>query len=148
MTHTYLFEEGAWLTEGSYVDGDGALFTLRGRSVVNHGEGAWWIEGHMTLYSQPPVESHNDYAIRPFGSGQHATTWVSDNPALGRLVGQFTVVADTIVSLYGSEDGRHSGSEFLRRVDPDTYDGVGVLFRGPQRLSAWWLTLRRQVSGS
>ncbi len=142
MKHTYLFEEATWLAEGTYFDEEGKGTPFTGRTVIRHGT-VWLVEGTMDLQRVPPVSFHHDYDIVPFTS-RDATTWISENPALGKLTGQFAVVGAWILSVYHSEDGRHQGAESLQYIAADRYEGVGALFVEGAKLSSWHAVLHRE----
>lgn len=57
-------------------------------------EGKWKATG---VYIDP-MPDHKDF-----------THWTSENPALGKLIGKFMVIGDTILSSYTSENGLYPG---------------------------------------
>lgn len=144
MRHTYLLQEGRWRTAGSFTNEQGESLAVTGESVISHGDLVWSVESTMTLSADQEVAFHNDYEVAPISDGGDTTTWSSDNPALGRLSGNFLIIGDRILSAYQSEDGRHRGAECLWRVDEDNYGGIGALFCGKQRLSSWEVRLIRE----
>lgn len=80
---------------------------------------------------------------QPFEPGALETEWVSVNPDLGELRGRATVVGDSLLFEYASEDREHSGTEYLRRLDDDRYENP------PRTHAAAWhprLEFRRTVA--
>jgi len=144
MRHTYLLEEGRWQASGTFTNEDGEALAVRGELVITHREEAWWVEGTMTLSTDQEVNFHNDYRVVPFPEGTDTTSWTSNNPAVGRLEGNFTIIGDQILSAYRSADRTHQGAECLWRIDDDHYGGVGALFRSGLRLSSWEVRLNRE----
>jgi hypothetical protein len=140
--HTFLFEPGRWRAKGHYWDDEGKIVPLEGESRVEHGGGAWTLAGQMKLYGQQ-LEIVNNYAIVPFAEGRRTTTWQAHNPALGRMIGSFTVIADTILSAFTSEDGRFHGSEALIMQSPMHYLSRGVLMKGAAIVSTWSVALQK-----
>lgn len=146
--HTFLFEEGLWIARGYYVDSIGVLYPVNGESRIVH-EGDLWInDSRMCIPADPPVEYRNRYEITPFDEGIDCTAWVSENPALGRLRGSFVLVDDSILSVYGTEDGRLRGSEALLRVSSILYRGWGCLMEGEKKISSWAVEMKRRESGT
>jgi hypothetical protein len=148
IEHTFLLEEGLWEARGYYVDSIGVLYPVSGGSRITHEGDRWINDSWMRLPADPPVEYRNRYVVDPFEEGTDRTSWVSENPALGRLFGSFVLVDDTILSVYGTEDGRLRGSEALLRVSSILYRGRGCLMEGEKKISSWSVELKRQESGT
>lgn len=146
VRHTFLFEEGLWAVSGEYTGQDGQVFPLEGSARITHEERVWKNQGVMTLIQAAGnIEIRNDYEIAPFVPGREHTAWRAENPSLGRLSGLFVVVDDSIISTIGSEDGRVSGIEYLRRVHDDQYMSRGFIFRADEKLSSWAAELVRRT---
>jgi len=148
VDHPFLFAEGLWIARGYYIDAIGVLYPVDGESRIVHEGDAWINDSRMRLPANPPVEYRNRYVIVPFEEGTDCTSWVSENPALGRLRGTFILVDDTILSVYGTEDGRLRGTEALVRVSSILYRGRGCLMEGEKKVSSWAVELKRHESGS
>lgn len=58
-------------------------------------------------------------------------------------MGTFTIVDDSIISSYRSQDGGYGGAEYLLRISETVYKSRGVTFKGGEKLSAWAVELRR-----
>jgi hypothetical protein len=114
-----------------------------GETAIEHGDKVWSLNGFMELKRDEPVRFYNNYTIQPILPGRDHTAWTSVNPSLGTLVGRFMIVGDIILSRYRSEDGKYSGTESLRMVDPKTYENRGFAFQESNKLSSWQVTLER-----
>jgi hypothetical protein len=147
MEHTYIFQEGLWVAAGSYLDGNGRAAAVKGHNRVTHGP-RWQIESFMQLLEGPGLTFENNYEVFPFGPGADSTLWSSRNPATGPIDGRFFIVDDTILSIYASEDGVFTGSEFFLHLDPDRYLNRGALFQQQKRVSAWSVELVRARTGT
>lgn len=145
MRHSFLLEPGIWLAEGIFTDAEGVEAAATGRTEIVHAEAVWEIRGRMTVAADPPLSIENQYAVTPMPPGAATTPWRSDNPVLGALKGHFTIVGDTLISLFRSRDGRFRGTEFLiqHKADAGAYDNRGVLLKTGILLSAWRMTLTR-----
>lgn len=144
MRHTYLFENAFWEARGVYRDAAGRQATAEGYAVVSVGPEICTVHGQMRVIGSLSVEFANRYDIVPFGPRAVHTTWVSENPDLGRLEGRFIIVGDTILSSFVTADGMHSGVESLHQKAEDAYENRGALYRGTDLLSTWSVALSRQ----
>ena len=97
----------------------------------------------MRIILDKPLEFRSDYDIIPFLPGKDDTPWQSLNPAMGKLLGKYVVVDDSILSFFQSEDGHFKGTEYLLKVDDTLYRNRGVLFEGDQKGSTWIAELRK-----
>lgn len=143
MGHHFLFQEGSWNASGFYRDGEGNTVQLSGMTTIEHQDDLWVNEGFMEIEGDTPVRIRNRYEIIPFERGSDSTTWRSENPSLGPLVGSFAVVGDSILSTFRSPDGLYYGTEYLKSINPDTYANRGVLMTGGKIISSWSTTLTR-----
>lgn len=144
VTHSFLAEPGIWNAEGYYTDEFGRTVQARGTAHIIHGDTLWINEGSITVCFPEPVEIFNHYEIKPFKPHESRTTWVSRNPALGRLMGDFIIVSDSILSLFRSATGDYRGFEYLLRLSHERYVNRGVLLRGEVMMSSWSMELVRR----
>ena len=143
--HTFLLSEATWHAEGRFYGSDGRPEPATGVTTVRHRPDEWVLDGEMSVGDDgngQHIENH--YRIAPLNEAEVSTSWTSENPVLGRLQGSFTLVRETILSMYAAVDGDLRGTESLRRVTPDVYAARGALTRGGERISSWAMTLRRQ----
>lgn len=142
--HTFLVEQGLWNAYGHYYDEKMAKVIVEGQSKMIHGPCIWLNESFMRLVLSTPIEFKNVYEIKPFAENSDTTTFSSINPAIGRLIGTFTIVDDTIVQLYHSADGIYSGCEYMLKIDDGHYKSTGVFLKGDQKISSWAVDLVRE----
>ena len=143
MKHTFLLREGLWVAEGDYYDENGNVYSTVGQSETAHQEEVWVNDRIMKVFFDEPVAIADRYEIEPFGTGKTSTNWKSSNRLLGNLKGYFILVGDSLLSLFRSEDGRYSGTEWLQMVDEGTYRSRRVLLDGDKTLSSWAMELRK-----
>ncbi|GAE88521.1 hypothetical protein [Acetivibrio straminisolvens] len=113
MKHSYIFEEGNWKAEGLYFDHENNGVGVYGETTIKHLKDEWVLDGFMELKIEKPVRFFNIYSIKPISDKKDYTEWTSENPALGKLIGKFMIIGDTILSSYISENGIYSGTECL-----------------------------------
>jgi len=146
MKHTFLFLEGIWIAQGHYFDDTDRAFPLEGITRITHTDELWLNEGEMEIKAgEKPIKIYNRYEIVPFEGGKNHTTWKSLNPDLGTLLGQFTIVDDTIISTCCSGNSEYTGADFLLKVSDMHYKNRGIFFKGSDKLSSWSIDLRRSL---
>jgi hypothetical protein len=129
---------------GTFWTEDGKATNAEGRIEISHREECWLLAGSLRVLSSPPVEFVNHYFINPPAPDAISTTWKSENSAIGKLSGSFSIVGPSIVSLYHCEGGPgYYGTEHLLQLDPKRYEACGVLFLEGRRLSSWRVQLSR-----
>lgn len=145
MTHTFLFEPGIWTGEGTFWTEDRQASPAEGHTEITHREDCWLLAGTLKVLCSPHVEFVNHYSIKPPVHGAISTTWTSQNSAIGKLQGSFSVVGPSIVSLYRCDGGPgYYGTEHLMQLEPYRYQACGVLFLEGRRLSSWQVSLERR----
>jgi hypothetical protein len=143
MKHSYVFEEGNWKATGVYFDHEGNEVGVNGKTTIEHLPDEWVLNGFMELKTETPIRFFNKYSIVPMSEKKDFTKWTSENPALGKLIGKFMIIGDTILSSYISENGIYSGAESLFRINENKYLNRGFAFNGENKLSSWEVTLER-----
>jgi hypothetical protein len=145
MTHTFLFEPGRWSGAGTFWTEDGKATNAEGRTEITHRSECWLLAGYLRVLSSPPVEFVNHYSVEPPAADALSTKWSSENSAIGKLKGSFSIVGPSIVSLYRCEGtAGYYGTEHLLQLDPHRYEACGVLFLEGRRLSSWRVQLVRE----
>lgn len=144
MEHTFLFQEGFWNARGYYFDDMDRALTLEGITRITHLEDLWINEGEMEINAgDKPIKIYNRYEIIPFREGRNQTTWESLSPDLGKLLGQFAIVDDAIMSTCHAQSGVYTGVEVLLKISNTHYQNRGVLFKGNDKLSSWSVDLHK-----
>ncbi|MCE5274756.1 MAG: hypothetical protein ABFD70_12360 [Syntrophaceae bacterium] len=143
MGHTFLFTQARWLARGLFFDAKGKALPAEGEISISHQGNLWVNEGIIKVLGERPAEIRNRYEIVPIPEGTSTTTWTSVNPAIGRFMGSFAVVGDSILSCFQSEDAAYSGMEYLRQEESHQYQNRGVLLLRGERVSSWAVTLRK-----
>jgi hypothetical protein len=146
MMHTYLFEPGVWTSRGTFWRADGEPLEAQGRTEIAHHADCWLLSGTLKVLGSPPVEFVNAYSISPPGRDGTCMKWTSENATLGKLSGTFTVVGDSILSVYTCTASGYHGAEHLGQIDSNRYQAAGILLLQERRLSSWQVTLSRRAS--
>ena len=143
-SHTFIIEPGRWLATGTFTGQSGDSSTVNGDSSVVHERRLWRNTARMRVAGEAPVDYTNVYEIVPFPHGSSWTSWTSHNASLGRLIGRFVLLEDTIMSIFESEDGAYHGAEAMLQTAADRYQSRGALLRGGVLVSNWSVELVRQ----
>lgn len=137
IRHSFFLDPGLWRARGRFFDAEGGVLTIEGETEMSHEAKCWRLSAVMRLPGITLVELRNDYRIRPLPAGGRETEWASQNSALGRLAGRFTLIEDTILSVFASSDGRHGGVETMWRRADDRYLTRGTFRTEDALMSSW-----------
>jgi|SaaInlStandDraft_4_1057021.scaffolds.fasta_scaffold12671_3 hypothetical protein len=138
MNHTFLFLPGTWDAQGSYTS-SGNTVKVTGKTTISHHENKWIINSSMKLESGTVIQ--NDYEVVPFKDSCISTTWVSTNPILGKLIGDFTLQNNQIIENYHTEDQAFEGKEIMTMLDDSNYTCEGTLHHKGNVKSSWSINL-------
>jgi hypothetical protein len=143
MIHTFLLKEGFWVAEGEYYDENGNAYSAEGQLETTHQSEVWINDRVIKVFFDEPVALASKFEIKPIGIGMTSTSWSSRNRVLGNLTGHFVILKDSILSLFRSEEGRYSGTEWLQMVGEGIYQSRRVLLIGDRVLSSWVMEMRK-----
>ncbi len=145
MQHTFLFEEGEWVANGSYTDENSARHPATGSTKISHTDRGWINAGSMMMLSGTGlVTFENRYEITPFAEGADHTPFTAENPMLGSLAGEFVIVGDSILAVSSSADGSVTAAEYLRMIGDDSYENRGFVLKEGRKIAAWELDLHKE----
>ncbi len=143
MMHTFLFEPGVWTSKGTFWRADGEILEAQGRTEIAHHPTAWLLAGSLKVFGSPPVEFMSAYSISPPGRDCTSMKWTSENATMGKLSGTFSVVVNSILSVYTCTASGSHGAEHMGQVDANRYNATGILLLNERRLSSWQVVLTR-----
>lgn len=139
--HTYIMIPGKWQAKGIYFDENYGSLPVHGETEILHNSDGWILDGYMELELEETVRFYNKYTITPFKKDADFTSWISENPVLGTLVGKFMIAGNLLLSSWQSKDNEYSGTECLIRLDSKKYKNHGFAFHDDQKLSSWEVEL-------
>jgi len=141
VKHTFLYYEGLWTTEGFFYDEIGTRIPQEGTFRITHSKKYWINESRTKQLDGEKKEFKNTYEIIPFEKFNEVTIWRSQSSSLGVMSGTFTIVDDSIVSVYSSEKDNYTGTEYFLKMTASVYKNRGCLFKGSKKISSWSITL-------
>jgi hypothetical protein len=145
--HTFLFEPGVWISQGTFWRVDGEPLEAHGRTEIAHHPDCWLLAGTLRVLGSPSVEFVNAYSITPPGRDGTSMKWTAENATLGKLSGTFSVVGTSILCVYTCTASGYHGAEHWGQVDQDRYQAAGILLLNERRLSSWQMMLTRSPHG-
>ena len=145
MGHTFLFEPAVWIASGTFWRGDGEPLEAVGRTEIAHRDKCWLLSGVLKVLGAPPVEFVHAYLIEPPVGGAGVMKWTFETETFGKLVGTYSVVDRSILSIFGCESSGFRGTEHLGQVDADHYATVGVLLQDDKTIYSWAMRLSRET---
>jgi len=138
MIHTFLLEEGTWHGKGFLIDGNNEQFCFEGELSTIHADGEWIHETNMKLsLHDETITISNRCIIVPFEKGNDHTIWRSESPGMGRLIGEFVIAGDSLLSSCVSVDSAFQGAEYFLKIDDKTYMNRGMISKRRQKVSSW-----------
>lgn len=148
MAHTFLMEGGRWTLQGNWLERDGVLVTVKGKTLVAWGRDDWFT---MVTKFEFPGTDREEISMQYRGrldAGERQYTFVLQHSLLGRVEGEGWIAPDSIVQRYWvlGDRQRRSGFETLRRLDDDTYHLSSGIMAGHYLTSAMEAVLERQGS--
>lgn len=141
--HSFLLCEGIWRVVGEYRDRHRCVSPLRGRVEIRHLTDTWNSLRTISVEGDAPLELSTIFEIVPL-TATGSTTWKAAAPPLGSLDGCLEITPGYIISLFSSTDGRYGGTEYLMRLDDNTYRCRGIIFADRDLISSWSAELVRQ----
>ncbi|HVO44800.1 MAG TPA: hypothetical protein VMT29_00575 [Steroidobacteraceae bacterium] len=143
MMHTFLFEPGVWMSQGTFWREDGEALEVQGRTEIAHAPECWLLAGTLRVLGSPPVEFVNARSITPPGRDGTSMKWTQENATLGKLSGTYSVVGSSILGVYTCAASGYHGAEHLGQMGPSRYSAAGILLLHERRLYSWQMVLTR-----
>jgi hypothetical protein len=144
MTHTFLLEEGTWHGKGVLIDGSHERYPFEGALTTIHGGSEWIHRTDMKLaLPDNTIEISNRCIIVPFEKGDDQTTWISQNAHIGRLLGEFVIIGDSIISTCVSGDSSFQGAEYFLKINGTTYKNIGMMSKRRCKVSSWSIEMKK-----
>lgn len=145
MIHTFILKEGMWHGKGLLIDGSNKQFCFEGELSTTHDNGEWIHETNMKLsLNNTTIDISNRCIIVPFDKGDDHTTWRSESPDMGKLIGEFVIAGDSILSSCVSVDSAFQGAEYFLKCNDATYTNRGMISKRRQKVSSWVIELVRK----
>jgi hypothetical protein len=146
VTHTFLLEPGRWTLEGTWLERNGMLVPVKGKTLV-----AWSREDWFNMVTKLifPGSDRHEITLQyrgHFDLGERQYTFVLQHSDLGRVEGEGWIAPESIVQRFwvlGDRKHRRSGFETLHRLSPNTYHHSSGLMAGHYLVSAMEATLER-----
>ncbi|MFH1197402.1 MAG: hypothetical protein V1720_17010 [bacterium] len=142
MNHTYLFKEATWKADGHFFDETNKALSIQGETKIIHEENIWHSKSKFKLAEGGEGEFVLNLEVIPFDVKKGSTSWVSFNQSFGKFYGEIIIEDEYIISVFYSEEGTYSGSEYLHCIDGNHYKNKGVIFKGKEKLSSWSVRLQ------
>lgn len=147
MAHTFILESGQWMIEGNWLERNGMLITVKGKTIVTWDRTDWFSMVTKLVF---PSKDREDIVLQYRGrldSDERRFTFILQHSELGKLEGEGWMGLDSIIQRYwvlGDDPKRRSGFETLRRLDRDRYYHTSGVLVGPSLNSAMEATIERQ----
>ena len=141
--HTYLLKPGSWKITGVYHDSANNTSDLTGEAIVEQGNEQWVLSRVMELGDPAATRLKRVFRVVPMQNDSDHTTWWSDTPEVGTLMGRLMIVGNALMSSYQSESRLFSGTEVFEKVNDSTYKAKGFALDGEDKMASWEITLTK-----
>lgn len=138
MNHTFLLQPTMWQVIGTY-SAAGKTLNVSGISTVTHNGQQWIVESSLKLDNGTAMQ--NDYTVVPIKNSELKTTFVAQNPFLGKLIGTFELDGASIIEKYHTADHQFEGKEIMTMVDQNHYTCQGTMYNQGNVKSTWTLNM-------
>ncbi len=146
MTHTFLIEAGRWIVEGHWLERNGIVFPVKGRTLV-----AWSPDDWFTMVTKLvfPDSDRPEISFQYRGrldEDERQYTYVLQQSLLGQIEGEGWVGNNSIIQRYWvlGDRQRRSGFETFYRLNDNTYHLSGGIVTGHSFASTIEAVLERQ----
>ena len=144
VKHTYLFEEGNWVFNGTFQDATGGTGAIFGAIVIVHTDDLWILETEGTIKVGDIEESSLEKSeVRPFQLGAVTTNWTTQHKTWGLLNGNYTIMDDTMIANFENEDGSVVGFDLLQKLDDHRYRVTGIALTDNKVTVTWNFIMER-----
>jgi hypothetical protein len=146
LTHSFLVEAGRWSIEGHWLERNGIVFPIKGRTLV-----AWNQENWFTIVAKLvfPDSDRPEISFQYRGRLEREEcqyTYVLQQSLLGQVEGEGWIGPESIVQRYWvlGDSQKRSGFETFYKVDDNAYHLSGGLIVGHSLSSTIEAVLERQ----
>ncbi|RQH30650.1 hypothetical protein D5R40_23825 [Okeania hirsuta] len=147
MAHTFILESGQWSIEGNWLERNGMLITVKGKTIVTWDRTDWFSMVTKLIF---PSQDREDIILQYRGrldSDERHYTFLLQHSELGKIEGEGWLGINSIIQRYwvlGNDVQRRSGFETLLRLDQERYYFTGGILSGVSLNSAMEATIERQ----
>ncbi|MDJ0519325.1 MAG: hypothetical protein F6K22_22350 [Okeania sp. SIO2F4] len=147
MVHTFILESGQWMIAGNWLERNGMLITVKGKTIVTWERTDWFsMETELIFPSQDREDITLQYKGR-LDSDERRYTFLLQHSELGKVEGEGWLGIDSIIQRYwvlGNDRQRRSGFETLLHLDQYRYYSSSGVLIGPSLISAMEATIERE----
>ena len=145
LEHKELLEPGTWKITGEFTDKEGLTFSIEGKVEVKPRPESTLMEWTIKLQNDAGTTLYKTYHVDPFPEGEFTTKWKGEIEQLGKFTGNITMMKESIVITYTSENGELSGMDNLIKIDNKKYRYKGSLLESDGILESWAAQIQKQM---
>ncbi len=147
MTHTFILESGKWTIEGNWLERNGMLINVKGKTIVTWDRTDWFSMVTKLIF---PTQDREDIILRYKGrldNDERRYTFLLQHSELGKFEGEGWLGVDSIIQRYwvlGNGAQRRSGFENLLHLDQERYYSTSGVVIGPSMTFVMEATIKRE----
>ncbi len=132
MAHSFLIEPGSWTLQGDWIEGDGQVIPVKGKTLISWGKDDWFVMVTKLIFeSDRHPEIICRYKGRFDGETQHYN-FVLDHSLLGNLEGEGWLTERSVIQRYWvlQDNQRRTGLDTMTLGDRQAYTFSSTLMTG------------------
>lgn len=134
MAHAFLLESGSWNLTGNWIEREGLVVPLKGKTIVSWGKDDWFAMVTKLILDNPDrTEVLWRYRGR-MSDQSRRYTFVLEHSVVGKMEGEGIIGDQAIIQRYWAlqDSQRRSGFETISRLDAKTYLLSSAAMSGPR----------------
>lgn len=152
VAHTFLIDAGRWMLEGNWLESNGAITPIKGKTLVSWSQDEWF-----TMITKLMFPESNPDSVQPrpdiimqyrgrIGSQERQYTFVLQHSLFGRVEGEGWIAPQSIVQRFWvlNDRDRRSGFETMIQESRDRYHLSSGVLAGHNLISLIEAKLERQ----
>lgn len=147
LTHSFLMEAGRWTLTGHWLERNGVVIPVKGRTLVAWSQDNWFTMVTKLFFLEGDRQEISFQYRGRLDEDETQYTYVLQHSLLGQVEGEGWICPDSIVQRYWvlSDRNRRSGFETFYRIEQGKYHLCGSILLGHAIDSTMEATLEHQL---
>jgi hypothetical protein len=146
LTHSFLMEAGRWTIEGHWLERNGNVLSVKGRTIVTWNQENWFAMFTKLVFPNGDREEISFEYRGRLDDNECQYTYVLQQSLLGQVEGEGLIGPESLVQRYWvlNDRQKRSGFETFYRINDGTYRLCGAVLAGHSLASTIEAVLERQ----
>lgn len=146
LTHNFLMEAGRWTFEGHWLERNGVVIPVKGRTAIAWSQESWFTMVMKLVFLEGDRQEISFQYRGRLNEDETQYTYVLQHSLLGQVEGEGWIGPESIIQRYWvlSDRNRRSGFETFYRIDNGKYHFSSGILLGHGIDSTMEATLKHQ----